>query len=290
MSEQHPGFRVFVIGAGFSRPAGLPLASELFSEVRNRIELRHGPETKFQRDVEDYLEYRKACDGLDLDEANLDLEQFMSYLDIEHYLDLRGSDTWSLEGNESQLMIRKGIGEVIHGSTPAANQLPDCYYRFAEQLSPHDLVITFNYDVVLERALDHVGKPYRLFPHRYKSIGRHSSTIDSDIEEVTILKLHGSVDWFDDRQYLEISGSLSEQGATSVNIHSVFDKPERYGAEPLVQGPRPENDPLLHIHRIRDVDDYYLRDNGFSAPFILSPSHVKFVYAEPLIDFWSGMG
>lgn len=290
MTAEHPGFRYFVLGAGFSQPAGLPLASELFAEVRRSIELHDGRDTKFQRDVEEYLRYRNACDGVDLEESAIDLEQFMSFLDIEHFLGLRGSDTWSQEGNESQLMIRKAIGTVIHNRTPAIDRLPDAYYRFAERLSPHDTVITLNYDIILERALEYVGKPYRLFPSRFKSIGRQSSVVDSDIEEVTVLKLHGSVDWFDNRPFLELKETLLEQGVTEPPSHTVFKKPEYYGAEPLVQGPRPLDDPLLHIHRIRDVDSFYLQDRGFNAPFILSPSHVKFVYAKPLLSFWNGMG
>lgn len=290
MTERHPGFRIFVLGAGFSRPAGLPLATELFSEVRNRIEQHHGRDTKFQRDLENYIEYRTACDGTYLQKEAIDLEEFMSFLDIEHFLELRGSKTWSQEGNESQLMVRKAIGEVIHGRTPPADCLPDSYYRFAERLSTHDTVLTFNYDILLERALEHVGKPYRLFPNRFKSIGKTANIVDPDVDEVVLLKLHGSVDWFNDRQYLELKASLEEHGANHLPIHSVFDNPERYGLQPIIDGPRSPEDPLRHIHRVRDADTYYARDNGFNAPFILSPSHVKFVYSEPLLSFWSGMG
>lgn len=285
-----PGFRIFVLGAGFSRPAGLPLAVELFSEVRNQIEQRHGRDTKFQRDLDNYIEYRNICDGTVLHQDAIDLEEFMSFLDIEHFLALRGSDTWSQEGNESQLMIRKAIGDVVHNRTPPADRLPEFYYRFAEGLSTRDTVLTFNYDILLERALEHVGKPYRLFPHRFESIGNTMNTVDSDVDEVTLLKLHGSVDWFNDRQYLETKAVLEEHGTTRLPIHSVFDNPDRYGLLPIVEGPRSPDDPLLHIHRIRDVDAYYTSDNGFNAPFILSPSHVKFVYSEPLLSFWEGMG
>src|SRR5207237_10211631 len=110
------------------------------------------------------------CGVTDQTEERLDLELLMSYLDIEHYLGLRGSDTWSLEGNESQLMIRSAIGDVIHHMTPPPNRLPDIYYRFAECLSPHDYVLSLNYDLVLESALRHVGKPFRRYPDRYKSV------------------------------------------------------------------------------------------------------------------------
>ncbi len=175
MTDGHPGCRLFVLGAGFSQPAGLPLASEIFTQVRRNIELDYGRDTKFQIDVQKYLEYRKACDGVDLEETAIDLEQFMSFLDIEHFLELRGSDSWSREGNESQIMIRRAIGRVIHNRTPPADRLPEIYYRFAEKLSPRDTVFTLNYDILLERALEQVGNPYKLFPHRFKSVGLHSN-------------------------------------------------------------------------------------------------------------------
>ena len=70
----------------------------------------------------------------------------------------------------------------------------------------------------------------------------------------------------------------------------MFDDPGRYGAEPIVSGPRPPDDPLSHIHRLKKVDDYYARDTGFNAPFILSPSAVKFIYASPILDLWNGLG
>jgi hypothetical protein len=156
----HPGYRVYLLGAGFSRPAGLPLATQLYAEARARIRSRYGDDTKFTRDVRNYLAYCSACGLSGQSEADLDLEQLMSYLDIEHYLGFRGSDTWSLEGNESQLMIRQAIGEVINERTPPIDRLPDFYYRFADALSVHDTVLTLNYDLLLERALTAVGKPF----------------------------------------------------------------------------------------------------------------------------------
>lgn len=290
MASQHPGFRIFILGAGFSKPAGLPLASALFREVKRSLEEQHGKDTKFQRDIDNYLVYRKSCDEVQIGESEIDLEALMSFLDIEHFLGLRGSDTWSEEGNESQLMIRKAIGGIIHLNTPSSNNLPEAYYRFAESLSLNDIVITFNYDIILERALEHVGKPYRLFPSRYKSIGHYSNEVESERKEVVVLKLHGSVDWFNNKQFLSMKESLQLQGLTKTNIHSVFDNPTRYKAEPIVQGPRSEDDSLLHIFRIRDADKYYREDTGFNAPFILSPSYVKFVYVVPLLDFWRGLG
>lgn len=290
MASAHPGFRIFVLGAGFSKLAGLPLASQLFPLVKAAIERRHGRDTKFQRDLDYYIRYRRIADGVEVPEKAVDLEALLSYLDIEHFLELRGSDTWSQDGNESQLMIRAAIGEVIQSHTPPADQLPSAYYRFAESLSVHDWILTFNYDVLLERALEHVGKRYRLFPHRFASIGKHSNTVDSQIEELVLLKMHGSVDWFHDKQYQELRTSLGPRKSDGAVVHTVFDFPDRYKVSPLVDGPRSADDPLQYLHRIRHVDNYYRGDRGLEAPFILSPSHVKFVYAEPVLSFWNGMG
>lgn len=289
-TSTHPGFRIFILGAGFSRPAGLPLASALYPAVKSLIERQYGTNTKFDRDLTHYLAYCNDCGVTGQTKDTLDLELFMSYLDIEHYLELRGSDTWSREGNESQLMIRKAIGKVIHDATPDADKLPDYYYRFADLLSPNDIVLTFNYDLVLEAALTHVSKRFRRFPHRFKSVDAQGGILDSDTEEVVLLKLHGSLDWFDDSQFLDLRASLQAQGLHQAQLHSVFDDPRRYGAKPLVDGLLPPSDPLAHLHAIQDVARYYSEDRGLNAPFILSPSHVKFVYASPIMGLWSGLG
>ena len=290
MSVEHPGFRIFVLGAGFSKPAGLPLGHELFPKIASEIRNRYGTDTKFERDLSRYIDYRKDCDNLEVISPEVDLEDFMSYLDIEHFLYLRGSDTWSEEGNESQIMVRQAIGRVIHNRTPRASRLPNAYHRFAERLSLHDIIITFNYDIVLERALEHVGKPYRLFPNRYKTVHPTYSEVDSEIEEVTVFKLHGSVDWFSDRQYLELKKADDERGLVGLSRDDVFDEPMRFGVQPLVEGPRSPDDPLQHIHRIGKADEYYSQHKDFHAPFILSPSHVKFVYSNPLRELWYGIG
>jgi len=143
---------------------------------------------------------------------------------------------------------------------------------------------------VLERALEYVGKPYRLFPHRFTHIGEHINTSDSEREEVVVLKMHGSVDWFHDKQYREMRASLGPRKPDGIVLHSVFDFPNRYETRPLFDGPRSADDPLQYLHKIKRVDEYYGQDRGLDAPFILSPSHVKFVYAEPLLSFWNGMG
>jgi hypothetical protein len=106
-------FRLLFLGAGFSHLAGLPLGPELFTEVRRRINEDYGSDNHVERDLMRFINYQHRCFDRTIRPENVDCEEFLGFLDVEHYLGLKGSDTWSSAGNHSQLMIRKAIGQVI---------------------------------------------------------------------------------------------------------------------------------------------------------------------------------
>ena len=162
-------FRIIFLGSGFSKPAGLPLGIELFREVRRSIALEYGKDNKMEGDLERYVDYLNKCEGMTYTADTIDYELFMGFLDVEHYLGLKGGDTWSDEGNESQLMVRRAIAKVLFELTP--DQPPELYKEFVRKLDHTDTVLTFNYDTLLESALESEGISYRLFPNRYSDIG-----------------------------------------------------------------------------------------------------------------------
>jgi len=72
--------------------------------------------------------------------------------------------------------------------------------KFAEIIAPSDQIITFNYDLVLEKSLLHLDKWYPLNGY----VGVHRFEIDSDgrdLEDqgkrskIQIHKMHGSINW-----------------------------------------------------------------------------------------------
>src|SRR5688572_28328965 len=110
--------KLWILGAGFSKPAGLPLASELFPLLagaarRHRVGDGDLFENILRRDIDQYLAYRSTARGIDAVHA-IDFEEFMSFLDIEHYLKLRGNDHCSEQGNRSQLLVRNLIAAVLY--------------------------------------------------------------------------------------------------------------------------------------------------------------------------------
>jgi hypothetical protein len=271
-------FRILILGAGFSKPAGLPLAVELFKEVRSQARVLHGTDNVLESDLAYYVAYLRDTEGFTGSADEIEVERFLSFLDVEHYLELRGSDTWSDEGNESQLLVRHTIGKILLDRTPTI--VPDLYKYFASKLNPSDWILTFNYDTLLEQTLDNIGKSYRLFPSRYVEVNEHAgfATGDHSREEVIVLKLHGSIDWFHKSRY--------DETVRQNNLDS------EVASEPIVDGPRFSNDPLLQICRVRQPTAIYANRYHFwqSAPFLLNPSHSKLLYSRPLIDFWRGWG
>jgi hypothetical protein len=238
----------------------------------------------------EYVEYRRRVDGVAIAPDTVDFEEFISFLDVEHYLGLRGGDTWSADGNEGQLIVKRLIGKIIHERTmQALDALPSCYLQFAESLAPSDIIVTFNYDLLIERSLERVGKPYRLFPHRFSSIGRASNTIDSSKQEVILLKMHGSVDWFSRETYEYLEESYRRQGFGGKPLDPIFADPEIFHPSPLLEGPQSPENPLLKVYRI-DADRFYGARYPASTPLILSPSRMKIVYSDPVKDFWFGFG
>lgn len=285
-------YRLIILGAGFSRPAGLPLATDLWKEIRVTAGTfgSHHRANKFNEDLSDYITFQKDAVDEILTPDEIDFEDFMRFLDVEHYLGLRGSNTWSSDGNEGTVVSKYLIGKILARHVNSIKDVPDLYIQFADRLQPRDTVITFNYDTLLERALDSIRKPYRLFPARYEKVGEYSATVDDSQDEVVVLKMHGSIDWFD-RADFDRRIELRDRMGSSPPSDAIFSNAAAFGLEPLVDGPRFEGDPLKSIYRARNLEDLYAKDFLFKAtPRILAPSATKLLYANNLNNFWNGMG
>jgi hypothetical protein len=264
-------FRLFFLGAGFSRPAGLPLAGELLELVLSvaRQHFRVDGFSHIESAVDRYRSYVADIDP----EREFDIEEFGAWLDWEHTLELAGSDTFSDHGNEAGLQLRWAIGKVLHDRTP--DELPQAYLDFASQLTTHDRVLTLNYDLVLEHALDAVGLSYRRFPGRFSEVFDTHATGDPDeSSELVLSKLHGSLDW--------VYHGLRQEYDDQLRL------------QPLTEGPRDPDDPLLRIAVIPPdrLGHYYATTASWwrNPPILFPPSRAKPLAGSPLIPLWRGVG
>jgi hypothetical protein len=285
--------RLIILGAGFSRPAGLPLMADLWKEIREKAASYPSDHraSKFNDDLAHYIEFRSRTDGGVLTPETGDFEDFMRFLDVEHYLSLRGGDTWSDDGNEGTIVTKFLIGSILARHINALEKVPELYLEFAERLDLRDTIITFNYDTLLERALDAAGKPYRLFTSRFESINEFGGILDTSRDDVVvILKVHGSIDWFD-RTRFERRIIWHEKQKAPPPEDIIFSHERALDLERLVDGPRHDADPLRDVYRAKNLKALYAKALLFMAtPRILAPSAAKLLYATRMNDFWEGMG
>ena len=282
-------YDVFVVGAGFSRPAGIPLTSELFKLIVREAKATTAYHNILEPDIRSYLEYYNKTHTTPITEDTINIEDFMSYLDIEHYLSLKGSDTWSEAGNRSQILVRHFTARVIFdrmSSMDPEQRRP--YDTFVTHLDPGDIVITFNYDTLIEDALARNGKPYRLFLDRLKSVGHSSGILDTETKEVILLKMHGSIDWFDRTHFDNRVKHIQQESLWQTPEHTIFSNTSDFWPEKIVNGPYFEDSPLLKIYKVRNLKRYFEIGNYVTdPPLILSPSFSKVVYLDPLKEFWN---
>ncbi len=168
--------RLFILGAGFSAAAGIPMTAQLLDCTMRKF--REECPGLFAS-VDGYV---RTCFGLDgePDYEALSLSEICTFL---HYVELReygGGDRWNDAGSSKNLALRHYLAKTIVELTPQGDAIPSLYIRFACQLGPSDIVISFNWDCLLEAALDHLGAPY-------------SYTFEEGA--IRLAKLHGSLNW-----------------------------------------------------------------------------------------------
>ncbi|MGZ6609194.1 MAG: hypothetical protein ACXVFI_19255 [Solirubrobacteraceae bacterium] len=263
-----PTARLFILGAGFSKAAGMPLASELLPLVLD-VAARYFRSKGFSH-LEHALERYDAYVADVEPGRQFDLEEFGAWLDWEHTLRMKGSDTFSDHGNQAGLQLRWAIAKVLHDAMPRS--LPDVYLDFARQLTTTDRVLSLNYDLIVERSCEEVGLPYRRFPSRYSEVHEWYAVGDPDEpDELVIGKLHGSIDW------------LYRAG-----------RDRQIETLPLVDGPRVQDDPLLNVEVIgsNELESYYSTPSNWfkDPPVLMPPSRAKPLAASELVPLWDGAG
>ena len=278
-----PTCRLFVLGAGFSAPAGLPLGHGLLERVRNyvRDSFRHaGWEGPLEREIEEWrsLYPRKS----------VDLERVLAYSHRKHHLRVLGSDEYFAHGSRSIVAARPAIQRILIQSTP--NAVPPLYREFALRLCPHDVVLTFNYDTLLEQALDDIGKPYSLTPEWWLK----TDPGESEPKFVDLLKLHGSIDWYD-RYYLdEAMRWHAEQGFDVPNRDPIFGPAPSVPSEPLARGATEVfgSNLLPRVFRVPNHEKHFPLEDRTGAhivPFVLPPAYDKLLGHDPILDLWENL-
>lgn len=279
---------IFILGAGFSKPAGLPLGDALWVEILKVAKSKGLYENNLEDAIYEYIDYYHGVNGEKISEKDIKLEKFMSYWDIDRQLALKGGDYTAPEET-----IKILLAYVLHDHQKRITEEQFALYeQFVERLDPYDLIFTFNYDTILEKSLTRKSIPYRLYSSRLRHDEKSNSLALDWKDEIVIFKVHGSMNWFDKTAYDETKALWERFGDDKKPQYAVFDGRISAKVSRLLDEPFKPDDPFRNIYVLEDLEDYFdihFDKSQFSlsqAPFIIPPSYHKLTNLNYLISYW----
>jgi hypothetical protein len=228
--------RCFILGAGFSQPAGMPSAGDLTSLLMKNSAYEESDDD-FRRWLDELEQAIRLLNGNE-STARVSVEELFYY----------GPSTAEMRRMAQQMcpvgrlngLTPHSQSEDIEGWLGRLNErlihtIEECerdccldsIERFCSCLDDDDVVVSFNYDTIVERALTTLGRRWN-----------HGLRDEVDKAGVTIFKLHGSVDWF----------AFSRGTANFEKYESLFRKIN-------VDGVDGDQDARFELCRLRHRDD-----------------------------------
>lgn len=236
--------KVFLLGAGASKPAGAPLVKEFFANGISHLKRRTAFPDKLDN-YKNFFAYLKNRYGFDInnpdpyrsepfafvENTKINIEQILS--DIEEEISGGNKNVEDARKEAFRFVFLTLENAVKDGSNN------DCYLDFVKKkidiFSDDCTVITFNYEIMLERALPRGYFSYGIDVDRDKIIN-FCSYEKSYKNNLLLLKLHGSLNWavcsqcskmylFWSQRYDDISKKKCE--SCSSNLEPVLIPPAR---------------------------------------------------------------
>jgi len=217
-NKLHNNHNVYILGAGFSRLRGLPLMNNFMLQMRDALDY-HGQlgHKKECRAIEAVLSFRlnasSAAYRIQVDLENI--EELFSLASaspspMEESIKLAIAATLDFSMRTSKIprtnfqaprnilsaMSNWNWSEATHYSQPSGTWVAPTYEYIVRALlgdwtpvaeSIENSFITFNYDTLLEDALEGLGVSYST------GFGESASEISS--AKTNVYKLHGSINW-----------------------------------------------------------------------------------------------
>jgi hypothetical protein len=210
--------RVFILGAGFSKAAGMPLATELIQPICQRLDLSEMNEWLLQ-----LSESISWLQGNEVDSAaKMNIEEVFHYANSE-------IEAWKLRQHTEQVgrydgpgtswnrvkaisawlsyLERELVDVIIEMQQRADFRSID---QWSKHLREHDAVLSFNYDTLVEQSIHSLNRNW------------NHGIEESNARGISIFKLHGSADWI-----------VAHRHHRFDQLDLIFDKPNsNRGSEP----------------------------------------------------------
>ena len=244
--------RVFILGAGVSKSYGGPLTEELLPEAIEPVRKRRGYIRLVRRIDEVIAHAFPTCNPSQCIYPNIEI--VLSMLDVwkEFNYSIQRAPTYSDFAIEE---VRRWILRLVTERLISLSDSITSYSaisKFAACLRPGDIVITFNWDLGLEKALELTSElEWEYF--WYPRLRNH----------IFLLKAHGSLDWFRTEELYRVPKSDREPLDETIGGISVlrwWDYTE------------------ILPHRPKEI-----------TPYIIPPTHAKTFQDEEMRKIWRNM-
>lgn len=198
---------VYVLGAGVSKSVGYPLGSELFDAIEEYVRGCGKCFDRFdhQQGWAELKVWLETNPNPMIVEAyrDKDIERLFTLLDLAVLSDRSGAVARDQQHYRGVLMW--ALEEYFawrHSEDNGASKGKgwDALKAFAEKVNPGDVVITFNYDSTVERALLGRGKWSPRDGYGFELVFQRSpddtTLVDLPKSPVVVLHLHGATGWY----------------------------------------------------------------------------------------------
>jgi hypothetical protein len=221
--------KVFILGSGASKAAwdnqGPPLLSQFFSHSlilkddalpENSLWEKYGsmnPWMIYEGGVWGFLKDRYTFDENQLLSGEIDLEKILSVTQADfETVPIKPMSEAYVHLTFAFSCLKKFTAEVLF----LCMKETECplHRRLAESLSPDDTIISFNYDLIMDRSLSDLSNSlwnqvagYNVFPEKVGLKREGKPPIEwgepnpSSGGKFQYLKLHGSLNWYWDGEY-----------------------------------------------------------------------------------------
>lgn len=197
--------KVVVLGAGASKAYSrsptkvrMPIATDFF-DTFDKLEISANPWV-LQEGLIDFLGRVKGVDPWSFLRSGINIEELHS--EIEEYLRHAMEDGDRL----NRVLLFRPYNELIYIFSSVVNEIQngpisDVHCRLAKLLEPNDVVVTFNWDTLMDRALASAGdwsvdNGYGFWPRSvYRNDWVAPTARAGEKDSVKLLKLHGSSNW-----------------------------------------------------------------------------------------------
>lgn len=180
--------RTFVVGAGVSASCGIAVANQILREAVMRMEDTDTAKTDRIHNLLRYLypDFEKSLRNYPNIEDFLNLLEMAKRFNSEEFI---ASSLWSVPRlDEVKKHTLQAVTDYLWDRMVEKEKQQSIGKFVKENLRKGDTIITFNWDLTIERALeDYPGDPGFLYTFSDKRQGKH----------FTLLKPHGSIDWFE---------------------------------------------------------------------------------------------